>query len=344
MSTQKKSILITGAGGLVGPLLAHRLLSDPTYSSHTIYLTDLSPITIPSSSSPGLINPSSRVVAIQGDITSPPFVSSLLSSVLSNNAKLEAVFIFHGIMSAGSEANFDLSLAVNVDSVRLLLDQIRTVAPGTRVIYSSSQAVYGQPLPAIVTNDTIPTPQSTYGAHKLMMETYINDLHRKGFIDGFVVRFPTISVRPGKPTAAASSFLSGIIREPLAGKECVVPVEDRGFRSYLSSPRTIAENLVKVLEMESGKLEGHRRVINFPGISVSVQEMLDALRKYGGEEAVGLVREERDEALEKVLRSWPTDFDTRWQVEELGLVRDEGVEGLVGEYVEYVEGLKKQGQ
>lgn len=237
-------------------------------------------------------------------------------------------------MSAGSEANFDLSLKVNVDSVRLLLDEIRTKAPGTRVVYSSSQAVYGLPLPAIVTDSTPTTPQSTYGAHKLMMETYINDLHRKGFINGFIVRFPTISVRQGKPTAAASSFLSGIIREPLAGKECVVPIEDRAFMSYLSSPKIIAENLVRVLEMDADKLEAHRRVINFPGISVSVQELLDALDKFGGQEAVKLVREERDEGLEKVLRSWPTDFDTSRAVGELGLVRDEGVEGLVREYVE----------
>lgn len=241
-------------------------------------------------------------------------------------------------MSAGSEANFDLSLRVNVDSVRLLLDEIRKKAPGTRVVYSSSQAVYGQPLPAIVTDSTPTTPESTYGAHKLMMESFINDLHRKRFIDGFIVRFPTISVRPGKPTAAASSFLSGIIREPLAGKECVVPIEDRSFKSYLASPKSIAENLVRILEMDSGKLPAHKRVVQFPGISVSVQELLDALRKFGGEEAVKLVKEERDEALEKVLRSWPTDFDTEWVVRELGLVRDEGVEGLVGEYVESLRG------
>ncbi|KAJ4418199.1 hypothetical protein N0V85_001531 [Neurospora sp. IMI 360204] len=328
-----QSILITGAGGLVGPLLATRLLRDPRYSSYTIYLTDLAPPIVPSG--PDIINPS-RAIPLQGDITSPSFVSSLISEAQKDGAKLAAVFIFHGIMSAGSEANFELSLKVNVDSVRLLLDEIRlrTAPPGTRVIYSSSQAVYGQPLPAVVTDDVMPTPQSTYGAHKLMMETYINDLHRKGFIEGFVVRFPTISVRPGKPTAAASSFLSGIIREPLAGKECVVPIEDRSFKSYLSSPSTIAENLVRVLEMDSDKLPEHRRSVNFPGISVSVQELLDALEKYGGKEKLGLVREVRDEGLEKVLRSWPMDFDTSRAVGELGLMVDERVEGLVGEYVE----------
>ncbi|EGZ71076.1 NAD(P)-binding protein [Neurospora tetrasperma FGSC 2509] len=330
----RKSILITGAGGLVGPLLATRLLCDSNYSQHTIYLTDLAPPIVPSASSSIPADRLKDVIPIQGDITSPSFVSSLISATLQDGANLSAVFIFHGIMSAGSEANFELSLKVNVDSVRLLLDEIRTQAPGTRVIYSSSQAIYGQPLPAVVTDDVTPTPQSTYGAHKLMMETYINDLHRKGYIEGFVVRFPTISVRPGKPTAAASSFLSGIIREPLAGKECVVPIEDRGFRSYLSSPSTIAENLVRVLEMDSDKLPEHRRSVNFPGISVSVQELLDALEKFGGKEKLGLVKEKRDKGLEKVLRSWPTDFDTSRAVGELGLVVDEGVDGLVGEYVE----------
>ncbi|KAK3949486.1 hypothetical protein QBC32DRAFT_372734 [Pseudoneurospora amorphoporcata] len=333
----KKSILITGAGGLVGPLLARRLLRDPNYSQHTIYLTDLSPPIILSASPSNGITPDrlQNLIPVQGDITSPSFVSSLVAQTLENGAaKLEAVFIFHGIMSAGSEADFESSLKVNVDSVRLLLDEIRRTAPGTRVVYSSSQAVYGQPLPEVVTDDVMPTPQSTYGAHKLMMETYINDLHRKGFIEGFIVRFPTISVRPGNPTAAASSFLSGIIREPLDGKECVVPIEDRSFKSYLSSPRTIAENLVRVLEMDAKRLPEHRRVINFPGISVSLQELLDALEKVGGKEAVGLVKEKRDEGLEKVLRSWPTDFDTSVAVGRLGLVVDEGVEGLVGEYVE----------
>lgn len=141
------------------------------------------------------------------------------------------VYIFHGIMSAGSEANYDLGLKVNLDGTRVLLEKLRQTKPGTRVIYASSQAVYGRPFPDTITEDVFPTPEGSYGSEKLMCELLINDMTRRGFIDGFSLRFPTISVRPGKPSQAASSFISGIIREPLAGKECVVPVKDRSFPS-----------------------------------------------------------------------------------------------------------------
>lgn len=203
----QKNVIITGAGGLVGPLLASRLLNSPEY--HLI-LTDVTDPIIP----PGVAHPE-NANALKGDITNADFVASLVAAA----QPLHAVFIFHGIMSAGSEANFELSLRVNVDSIRLLTDTLRRTNPGVRVVYASSLAVYGQPLPAKVTDDVTPTPQTTYGAHKLMNEIYFNEMHRRGFLDVFVARFPTISVRPGKPTAAASSFLSGVIREPMNGQE-----------------------------------------------------------------------------------------------------------------------------
>ncbi|KAK3339642.1 hypothetical protein B0T25DRAFT_511827 [Lasiosphaeria hispida] len=324
--TSRQNIIITGAGGLVGPLLAARLLNTPQY--HLI-LTDLADPIIPA----GVAHPE-NATAIKGDITDPAFVASLVAAA----QPLHAVFVFHGIMSAGSEANFELSLRVNVDSVRLLADHVRVSNPRVRFVYASSQAVFGQPLPAgPVTDDVTPTPQGTYGAHKLMNEIYLNELHRRGFLDVFVVRFPTISVRPGKPTAAASSFLSGIIREPMHGLECVVPLRDRGFKSFLASPRTIAENLVRVLGMQSDKLPAHIRHINFPGVSVSVQEMLDALAKYGGEDKLQLVKEETDAGQERILRSWPQDFDITTPL-QLGLVVDKSGEALIKEYI---DSLKK---
>jgi nucleoside-diphosphate-sugar epimerase len=208
--SDRKNIIITGAGGLVGPLLASRLLNSPEY--HLI-LTDIADPIIP----PGVAHPE-NAQPVKGDITDVGFVSSLIDAA----QPLHAVFIFHGIMSAGSEANFELSLRVNVNSVRLFTDTLRRTNPGVRVVYASSQAVYGQPLPERITDNVTPTPQSTYGAHKLMNEVYFNELHRRRFLDVFIVRFPTISVRPGKPTAAASSFLSGIIREPMNGQEWYV--------------------------------------------------------------------------------------------------------------------------
>jgi nucleoside-diphosphate-sugar epimerase len=166
-----------------------------------------------------------------------------------------------------------------------------------------------------------------------MTETYLNELHRRGWLDVFTARFPTISVRPGKPTGAASSFLSGIIREPMAGKESVVPLRDRGFRAFLTAPSTVAENLVRVLGLESGVLPPHRRQIVFPGVAVSVQELRDALAKYGGEERLGLIREVEDKGLERILRSWAEDFEVEEAV-RLGLVVDRSGDELVREYVE----------
>ncbi|KAI2637222.1 NAD(P)-binding protein [Hypomontagnella submonticulosa] len=317
-----KNILITGAGGFIGPLLATRLLNDPGYR---VILTDLVDPVIP----PGVKYPE-NATALKGDICDPAFVASLLEAA----APLHAIFIFHGIMSAGSEANWDLSLRVNVHSVRDLLLALKAKYPGVRVIYSSSQAVYGRPLPpGKVTDDVTPTPEGTYGAHKLMTEVFINDMHRRGFVDAFSLRFPTVSVRPGRPTSAASSFLSGMIREPMAGVECVIPIQDRAFKSFLISPDTLQENLIRVLNMESSKLPKHIRHINIPGISVSIQELMDALAKYGGEDRLKYLKEVSDPDLERILRSWAPELDTTTPL-KLGLIKDESADSLVKQYVD----------
>lgn len=323
MAPIPKNIIITGAGGFIGPLLAARLLNDPGYR---VILTDLADPVVPE----GIKYPQ-NVTTLKGDICDPAFVSSLLAAAA---PALSAIFIFHGIMSAGSEANWDLSLRVNVNSVRDLLLALKNTYPGVRVIYSSSQAVYGQPLPAgKVTDDVMPTPEGTYGAHKLLTEIFINDMHRRGFIDAFSLRFPTVSVRPGRPTNAASSFLSGMIREPMKGEECVVPVKDRSFRSFLCSPDTLQENLIRVLNMESSKLPKHIRHINMPGISVSIQELMDALAKYGGEDKLKYIKEETNPDLERILRSWAPEIDTTTPL-KLGLIKDESADSLVKQYID----------
>ncbi|KAI1657947.1 NAD(P)-binding protein [Daldinia decipiens] len=317
-----KNIIVTGAGGFIGPLLVARLLNDPGYR---VILTDLVEPVVP----PGVEYPQ-NATALKGDICDPAFVASLLDAA----APLSAIFIFHGIMSAGSEADWDLSLRINVNSVRDLLLALRAKYPGVRVIYSSSQAVYGQPLPDGPISDSVtPTPEGTYGAHKLMMEVFINDMHRRGFIDAFSLRFPTVSVRPGRPTSAASSFLSGMIREPMKGEESVIPLEDRSFKSFLTSPGTLQENLIRVLNMDSSKLPKHIRHINVPGISVSIQELMDALAKYGGEDKLKYLKEETDPDLERILRSWAPELDTTTPL-KLGLTKDESAETLVKQYID----------
>ena len=315
-------VLITGAGGFLGQYLAKRLLNNPSYE---VILTDIVNAPIPK----GVKYPENATVVV-ADLFEDT------STVISQS--LDAIYAFHGIMSSGAESNFDLGMRVNVDATRKLLDAVRTVVPGVRIIYASTQAVFGSPLPSTVDDAIIPTPQSSYGAEKLICEALINEYTRRGYINGFILRFPTISIRPGKPTAAASSFLSGMIREPLAGKESIIPLEDRSFTSWLCSPKTLVTNLVHALTVPPTSLPPHIRHVNLPGVSASVQDMLDALEKVGGKESLKLVTEKADPALEPILRSWPTKFDVTRAL-SLGYVADDSFESAVKDYQ---QSLKEQ--
>ncbi|KAG9777532.1 D-erythronate dehydrogenase [Exophiala dermatitidis] len=312
-------ILITGAGGFLGQFLARELLSNP---SHQVVLTDIVDVPVPKGSK----NPQ-NAKCIKAD---------LLADRSMITPDLDAAYLFHGIMSAGSEANYDLGMSVNLESTKALLQTIRQVKPGLRVIYASSQAVYGRPLPDVITESVLPTPEGSYGSQKLMCEILINDMTRRGFIDGISLRFPSISVRPGKPAPAASAFISGIIREPLAGKECVVPVKDRSFPSNVCSPKTLIDNLVYALTLPSDALPKHKRVVNAPGIAVTIQEMLDALKKVGGEDKLKYVREEHDENIAKILYSWAWNYDNSLAY-RLGFKKPDSFEQAVREYVDYLE-------
>jgi len=318
-------ILITGAGGFLGQFLARELLSQ----GHQLVLTDVVDFGVPKGSK----NANSAKV-VKADLAE----QSSREAVVTKD--LNAIYIFHGIMSAGSEANFDLGMKVNVDVTRALLETIRRTCPGIRVIYSSSQAVYGRPFPDVITEDVFPTPEGSYGAEKLMCEIQINDMTRKGFIDGYSLRFPTISVRPGKPSQAASSFISGIIREPLDGKECIVPIKDRSFPSWVCSPKTLIGNLVHALTVPSDALPSHKRTVNAPGLLATVQDMMDALAKVAGEDKLKYIKEEHDDALAKILYSWAYKFDNKLAL-SLGYKPDTSFEQAVREYAEYLEEQKQ---
>ncbi|KAH8650121.1 hypothetical protein BX600DRAFT_483995 [Xylariales sp. PMI_506] len=320
MASTPKNIIVTGAGGLIGPMLSKRLLDE----GYRVVMTDIAEVKVPA----GTKHPE-NAVCLQGDICDPAFVKTVIDAA----QPLHAIFVFHGIMSAGSEANYDLSMKVNINSVRELLLTLRQTNPGVRVVYSSSQAVFGQPLPPVVTDSVTPTPEGTYGAHKYATEIIINDMHRKGFIDAFIVRFPTLVVRPGKPSPAASAFLSGMIREPMNGEVCVLPLKNRAFESYICSPSGTIENLVRVLNMDTAALPKHQRHINFPGIKASVQQLMDALALYGGEDKLQYLKEETHPEIERILLSWPQDFDPSTP-DRLGLFRDQAVGDLVKEYID----------
>ena len=308
-------ILITGAAGFIGQLVAETLLND---ESHTILLTDVVKPPIPK----GVKYPQ-NAKTLKADLCTEA------DKVVSKS--FNAAFVFHGIMSSGAEANFDLGMRVNFDSTRTLLEAFRNTCPGIRVIYASSQAVYGRPLPDVVDENVRPTPESSYGAEKLICETLVNDYTRRRFIDGLITRFPTVTVRPGKPTAAASSFLSGAIREPLHGQECIIPIEDREFGSWVCSPKSLARNLMHALQLDSSKMASHNRAVNMPGIFITVQDMLDALVKVAGKDKLQYIKEKEDPAQVAILRSWAPRFDNQLAY-SLGYQADESFEQAVRDY------------
>ncbi|CAK4030665.1 probable nucleoside-diphosphate-sugar epimerases [Lecanosticta acicola] len=315
-------VLITGAGGFVGQLLAETLLNE----GHTVVLTDIFEPPVPQGASQN----ASNATCIKADLYDSP------EAVLSKD--LDAMYVFHGIMSAGSEENLELGYRVNLFSTINLLEAVRKTIPGVKFIYSSSTAIFGQPLPSLPSEETVPTPQGSYGTQKAMIEYIVNDYNRRGFIDGYILRFPTISVRPGKPTQAASSWMSGIIREPLQGKGSTLPCDD-DFQAWLCSPKTLIKNLVHTLSLKNDCMPAHIRQVLLPGITSTVKDMMDALRDVGGEEAVKLVKRERPSPeIQAMLDSWPVTFDVSKAL-GLGYVRDNSFKDAV---VDFKKGLEAQ--
>lgn len=230
-------------------------------------------------------------------------------------------------------------MQANFDATKVLLEDLRKTCPGVRVIYTSSQAVYGGKIVEPVDETMRPTPESSYGCEKMMCEYLVTEYTRRRFINGLIVRLPTVSVRPGKPTAAASSFLSGMIREPMQGLPCVIPLTDRAFRHWLCSPRVLVENLVHALDVEKDALPGWDRVVNLPGIGVTVQDMMDSLARVGGEDKLKLLSEEDDDSLKPILYSWPTLFDNKRGL-GLGFARDTSFDEIVKDFKAGLEASK----
>ncbi|KAK6378879.1 hypothetical protein LTS17_006582 [Exophiala oligosperma] len=244
-------------------------------------------------------------------------------------------------MSGAAEANLELGLAVNVDSMRNMLDTLRKIKRGIRVIFPSSLAVFGPAAAAaeegggsshvVVSEETMPSPQSSYGAQKYICEILLNDYTRRGLLDARIVRLPTIIVRPGRPSGAASSFCSGIVREPLNGERSVLPVS-RSLKLWVCSTRCVVRNLLVAGDIPAAMYGKGSRTINLPGIMVTVQDMLDALEKVGGHKALGLIDEVPDESVARIVGSWPSNFNIT-KAKTLGFHDDGPLEQTIQDYV-----------
>lgn len=316
-------ILILGGGGMIGQKLTRHLLEnglsgqgDLTIISHDIGFP-----------------PDGATVTDQriGNLADPGVAQALAAE------RPDLIFHLASVVSGEAETEFDKGWRVNMLANWALLEALREqhqAAGGTyrpRLVFTSSIAVFGAPYPDKIGDEFLLAPQTSYGAQKLITETMISDFSRKGFIDGISIRLPTICVRPGKANLAASSFFSGIIREPLNGHEAILPVSD-DVRHWLASPRSAVGFLTHAAGLDTARLQG-RRALNLPGVSATVAEQIEALRDIAGDKAVALIRREPDAAILAIVSGWPRNFAPERAL-ALGFRADPDFHAIIQTYID----------
>jgi nucleoside-diphosphate-sugar epimerase len=292
-------ILITGAAGMIGRKLTARLVSDGALNHRPIDKLTLLDVTAPAKPEKF----SGAVEAQAGDIADPSAVRKLVAT------RPDVIFHLAAVVSAEAELDFNKGIRINLDGSRLLLDAVRAIGDGycPRLVFTSSIAVFGAPFPDAIADDFHLTPLTSYGAQKAATELLLADYTRRGFLSGVGIRLPSIVVRPGKPNKAASGFFSSIIREPLAGQEAVLPVEE-SVQHWHASPRAAVGFLVHAAGLEAAKV-GPRINLTMPGVCCTVAEQIAALRRIGGDKVAGRIRRQPDPLIARIVAGWPSRFD-----------------------------------
>jgi nucleoside-diphosphate-sugar epimerase len=305
-------ILITGGGGFIGSRLAAALKArDP--GAHITLVDTAFP--------PGM---ESRFTCVAGDVASPALIEKALGS------DTDSIFHLAAVVSGGAEADFDLGYHVNMDGTHVLLEAARKLAKPPRVVYASSVAAFGGVMPDVLDDSTTPAPQTSYGTQKVIGEYLVADYTRKGFIDGRSLRLPTVVVRPGKPNLAASSFASSIIREPLAGVGVDCPVPDT-TGVWILSPKAVVAAFVHAHDLPSSAWPT-TRVVNLPGITLSVREMIDAMGRVAGAETVKRIQFTPDARIQGIVKTWPIRFRTE-RADAMGFKADGDFDSIVRDHI-----------
>lgn len=325
-------VVITGGTGFVGLRLARRLLELGRISGPDGKLAEIDAMTLfdavtPETRPTGL---DERVSIVSGDISDGATVSSLVDR--------DDISIFHlaSVVSGGGEKDFDLAMRVNLDGGRHVFEAARARAGTPRVVFTSSVAAFGgDNMPVTVGDDTKQNPQTTYGMTKSIGELMINDYTRKGFLDGRAARLPTVIIRPGKPNAAASSFVSGVFREPLNGVDFVLPVKPETVMPVLGY-RAIVDGIIALHELPGENL-GTDRAVSLPALTVTVTQMIDALNAAAGDRPLGKISIEPDPFIEEIVATWPLDTHFA-RATTLGLPCENSLEEIVSYYIaDYLE-------
>jgi D-erythronate 2-dehydrogenase len=318
--------LIIGAAGMIGRKFFQGLARDGRLAGRPIeeaYLADIV--------TPEPIEAPFPVIREAYDIAAP-YVPPKLAA-----RRPDLIFLLASVVSGEAEADFDKGYGINLGGTHAVFEAIRRehiLSGGTyrpRLVFTSSIAVFGAPFPEAIGDDFLAAPLTSYGTQKAMCELLLGDYSRRGFFDGIGLRLPTICVRPGAPNKAASGFFSSIIREPLSGKEAILPVGDE-VRHWHASPRSAVEFLIRAAEIDTSTL-GSRRTINLPGVSATVGEQIEALRQVAGEKATKLIRREPDDTISRIVAGWPRNFDPA-RAKSLGFRADADFSAIIRAYLE----------
>ena len=316
-------ILIIGAAGMIGRKLTQRLVADGTLGGTPIGHLHLVDVTTPEKPDAPF-----TVEVEPADLSQPTAAARLTAS------RPDVIFHLAAIVSGEAEADFEKGYRINLDGTRYLLESIRRTGGDEyrpRLVFTSSIAVFGAPFPEAIGDEFLSAPLTSYGTQKAIGELLLADYTRKGFVDGIGIRLPTICVRPGTPNKAASGFFSNIIREPLAGKEAVLPVSE-DVRHWHASPRAAIGFLLHAATIDGDKV-GPRRNLAMPGLSTTVGEQIEALRNIAGEKAVKLIRRERDPIIETIVAGWPRNFDAKRAL-ALGFKAESSFEEIIRIHIE----------
>jgi nucleoside-diphosphate-sugar epimerase len=303
-----KRVLVIGAAGMIGRKLTARLRKE---GAAELILHDVVPFE------------GSSVVS---DLSVPGEAEKLVAR------RPELIFHLAAIVSGEAEADFEKGYRINLDGTRRLFEAVRREGGGAagpycpRIVFTSSIAVFGAPFPEAIGDEFLNAPLTSYGTQKAIGELLLSDYSRRGFFDGIGIRLPTICVRPGKPNKAASGFFSGILREPLAGQEAVLPVPDT-VRHWFASPRAAMQFLLHAARLDTAKL-GTRRNLSMPGLSATIAEQIESLRRVAGDKAVRLIRREPDQTIMRIVEGWPRNFNAGRAL-ELGFRADPSFDDII---------------